>query len=189
MKFPNKIISALVFSALALTLTSSSLAQTKTVPATIRATSRTVLFDLDELRPGMKGVARTVFSGTEPQEFNLEILGLLAGFSGPRQSTIIARLSGPNVDRTGVFAGMSGSPVFIDNKLVGAIAYSFPFAKEPICGITPIKQMIDIFEQGSEKPKSTARAFSFTALASADWKLTLPKQPMSSTALDRKSVV
>src|SRR5205823_4406351 len=150
--------------------------------------SRTVLFDLDELRPGMKGVARTVFSGTEPQEFNLEILGLLAGFSGPRQSTIIARLSGPNVDRTGVFAGMSGSPVFIDNKLVGAIAYSFPFAKEPICGITPIKQMIDIFEQGSEKPKSTeARAVSFTALASADWKLTLPKQPVASTALVESS--
>jgi hypothetical protein len=59
------------------------------------------------------------------------------------------------VDRTGVFAGMSGSPVFIDNKLVGAIAYSFPFSKEPICGITPIKQMIDIFEQGRDKPKTT----------------------------------
>src|SRR5256714_11913242 len=184
MKFPNKIISALVFSALALTLTSSSLAQTKTVPATIRATSRTVLFDLDELRPGMKGVARTVFSGTEPQEFNLEILGLLAGFSGPRQSTIIARLSGPNVDRTGVFAGMSGSPVFIDNKLVGAIAYSFPFAKEPICGITPIKQMIDIFEQGREKPRTgEARAVSFSSLASAEWKTSLPKQAVGATSL------
>ncbi len=184
MKFANKIISALVFSALALTLTENSFSQTKTVRAASSTTSRTVLFDLDELRPGMKGVARTVFSGSEPQEFNLEILGLLAGFSGPRQSTIIARLSGPNVARTGVFAGMSGSPVFIDNKLVGAIAYSFPFAKEPICGITPIKQMIDIFEQGSEKPKATeARAVSFTALANADWKLTLPKQPVASTAL------
>src|SRR2546423_4495561 len=184
MKFPNKIISALVFSALALTLTSSSLAQTKTVPATIRATSRTVLFALEDLRPGMKGVARTVFSGTEPQEFNLEILGLLAGFSGPRQSTIIARLSGPNVDRTGVFAGMSGSPVFIDNKLVGAIAYSFPFAKEPICGITPIKQMIDIFERGSEKPRSgEARTVSFASLASAEWKPSLPRQSVTSTSL------
>src|SRR5438874_7823517 len=127
----------------------------------------TPLFALEDLRPGMKGTARTVFAGSEPEEFGLEILGVLNGFSGPRQSTIIARLSGPNVARTGVFAGMSGSPVFIDNKLVGAIAYSFPFAKEPICGITPIKQMIDIFEQGSEKPKSTeARAVSFTALAS-----------------------
>src|ERR1051326_9021201 len=184
MKFPNKIISALVFSALALTLTANSFAQTKTLPATSRTASRTVLFDLDELRPGMKGIARTVFSGTEPQEFNLEILGLLAGFSGPRQSTIIARLSGPNVARTGVFAGMSGSPVFIDNKLVGAIAYSFPFAKEPICGITPIKQMIDIFERGKDKPRSgEARPVSFSSLASADWKSSLPKQPVGATTL------
>src|SRR5438874_3944542 len=185
MKFPNKIISALVFSALALTLTENSFSQTKTVRAASSTTSRTVLFDLDELRPGMKGVARTVFSGTEPQEFNLEILGLLAGFSGPRQSTIIARLSGPNVDRTGVFAGMSGSPVFIDNKLVGAIAYSFPFAKEPICGITPIKQMIDIFESETSKPKTVSepRAVSFKELAGTDWKLTIPKQSVIATSL------
>src|ERR1043165_611041 len=184
MKFPNKITSALLLSALTLSLMTVAAAQNQARVTATSSTSRATLFDLAELRPGMKGVARTVFSGTEPQEFNLEILGLLAGFSGPRQSTIIARLSGPNVDRTGVFAGMSGSPVFIDNKLVGAIAYSFPFAKEPICGITPIKQMIYIFEQGSEKPKSTeARAVSFTAIASADWKLTLPKQPVSSTAL------
>src|SRR5438874_3885766 len=184
MKFPNKIISALVFSALALTLTENSFSQTKTVRAASSTTSRTVLFDLDELRPGMKGVARTVFSGTEPQEFNLEILGLLAGFSGPRQSTIIARLSGPNVDRTGVFAGMSGSPVFIDNKLVGAIAYSFPFAKEPICGITPIKQMIDIFERASEKPRSgEIRPVSFTSLASSEWKPLLPTQSVTATSL------
>src|SRR5947209_1947649 len=142
------------------------------------------LYPLEDLRPGMKGIARTVFAGSEPQEFALEILGVLPGFTGPRQSTILAKLSGPGVDRTGVFAGMSGSPVFIDDRLVGAIAYSFPFSKEPICGITPIKQMIDIFEQGSEKPKSTeARAVSFTALANADWKLTLPKQPVTSTAL------
>lgn len=184
MKFANKIISALLFGALTLTLTGNSSAQTKTGTTASTASTGTALFNLDELRPGMKGVARTVFAGSEPQEFNLEILGLLAGFTGPRQSTIIARLSGPNVDRTGVFAGMSGSPVFIDNKLVGAIAYSFPFAKEPICGITPIKQMIDIFAQGSEKPKSSeARAFSFTSLASADWKPSLPKQPVASTSL------
>src|SRR5438270_674495 len=184
MKFANKIISALVFSALALTLTENSFSQTRTVRASASTTSRTVLFDLDELRPGMKGVARTVFSGSEPQEFNLEILGLLAGFSGPRQSTIIARLSGPNVARTGVFAGMSGSPVFIDNKLVGAIAYSFPFAKEPICGITPIKQMIEIFERGGEKPRSgEVRPVSFSSLASADWKLSLPTQSVTSTSL------
>jgi len=142
------------------------------------------LFPLEEVRPGLKGIARTVFSGSEPEEFGVEILGVLDGFTGPRQSTIIARLSGRNVDRTGVFAGMSGSPVFIDNKLVGAVAYSFPFSKEPICGITPIKQMIDIFERGSEKPRTgEGRAVSFSTLASTDWKATLPKQPVTATSL------
>jgi hypothetical protein len=143
------------------------------------------LYPLEELRPGMKGIARTVFAGSEPQEFALEILGVLPGFTGPRQSTIIARLSGANVDRTGVFAGMSGSPVFIDDRLVGAIAYSFPFSKEPICGITPIQQMIDIFEQGNEKPRhnTEARATSFAELASTEWKPRLPKPSFAPTSM------
>src|SRR6266567_6474617 len=122
------------------------------------------LFALEDLRPGMKGVARTVFSGTESQEFGVEILGVLPGFPAPRQSAIIARLSGANVEKTGVFAGMSGSPVYIEGRLVGAIAFSFPFAKEPIAGITPIKQMIDLFERGpgseTQRPKEP-RAISF----------------------------
>ena len=142
------------------------------------------LYPLEDLRPGMKGVARSVFSGTEPQEFGLEILGVLPGFTGPGQSTIIARLSGPNVDKTGVFAGMSGSPVFIGDRLVGAIAYSFPFSKEPICGITPIRQMIEIFEQGNDRLRRTeARAVSFTQLASAEWKPRLPKPAFTSAPL------
>jgi SpoIVB peptidase S55 len=156
-------------------------AQTK---VKLNNSSSTELFAVEDLRPGMKGVARTVFSGSEPEPFDLEILGVLDGFTGPRQSTIIARLSGPNVARTGVFAGMSGSPVFIDNKLVGAIAYSFPFAKEPICGITPIKQMIEIFERGKEKPRTgEARVVSFSSLASTDWKASLPKPTVSATTL------
>src|SRR5437762_7018698 len=137
--------------------------------------SSTALYAVEDLRPGMKGVARTVFSGSEPQEFGLEILGVLDGFTGPRQSTIIAKLNGPNVDKTGVFAGMSGSPVFIDNKLVGAIAYSFPFAKEAICGITPIEQMIQIFESAAPKIARQPHAISYAQLASAQWKPALPK--------------
>ena len=158
--------------------------------AMVKAAAKTnapasALYPLEELRPGMKGIARTVFLGSEPQEFSLEILGVLPGFTGPRQSTIIAKLSGTNVDKTGVFAGMSGSPVFIDDRLVGAIAYSFPFSKEPICGITPIQQMIENFEQGNERPKRTteARATSFTELASAEWKTRLPKPSFTSTSL------
>jgi hypothetical protein len=143
-------------------------------------------FALEDLRPGMKGIARTVFSGTEPEEFGVEILGVLPGYPAPRQTAIIARLSGANAERTGVFAGMSGSPVYIDNKLVGAIAFAFPFAKEPIAGITPIQQMIDVFERGSagqtQRPREP-RAISFAQLASTDWKPTLPKPAITSTSL------
>src|SRR6266576_3378075 len=158
-------------------------AQKPAVDTTVRDSR---LFALEDLRPGMKGTARTVFSGTEPQEFGVEILGVLPGFPGPRQSAIIAKLSGSNVEKTGVFAGMSGSPVYIDNKLVGAIAFSFPFSKEPIAGITPIKQMIDLFEKGNadnRRGPREPRAFSFAQLASTDWKPNLPKQSVTSASL------
>lgn len=182
MKFIKQIpVVALVLASLGASLTVLGQAPKTQV---VKSTAATALFPLEQLQPGMKGVARTVFSGAAPQEFNLEILGVLAGFTGPRQSTIIAKLSGPNVEKTGVFAGMSGSPVFIDNKLVGAIAYSFPFAKEPICGITPIQQMIDIFEHGKpETRRSEARTVSFTSIASANWKPLLPKQSFTATSL------
>ncbi|HEU0252012.1 MAG TPA: hypothetical protein VFR12_03195 [Pyrinomonadaceae bacterium] len=142
------------------------------------------LFPLEDLRPGMKGTARTVFTGSETEEFGVEILGVLPGFPGPRQSAIIAKLSGGNVEKTGVFAGMSGSPVYIDGKIVGAIAFSFPFSREPIAGITPIKQMIDLFNKGSEnvKPKEP-RVVSFSQLAGTDWKPDLPKPAVSSVSL------
>lgn len=143
------------------------------------------IFPVEDLRPGMKGTALTVFSGTEPAEFVVEIMGVLPGFPGPRQSAIIARLSGPNIAKTSVFGGMSGSPVYIDNRLVGAIAFAFPFSKEPIAGITPIKQMIDMFEKGSgqaRRPKEP-RAVSFAELAATEWKANFPKPAVSSTSL------
>ena len=143
------------------------------------------LFAVEDLQPGMKGIARTVFSGSESQEFGVEILGVLPGFPGPRQSAIIARLSGGNVEKTGVFAGMSGSPVYIDGRLVGAIAFSFPFSKEPIAGITPIKQMIELFESGSnetQRPREP-RAVSFAQLASTDWQPNLPKPAITGVPL------
>ena len=169
---------AVVLFALLLALGAPVLAQT--APA---ASARKVeYFPLEDIRAGQKGIARTVFSGSEPQEFGVEVLGVLSGYPAPRQSVIIARLSGPQVDRTSVFAGMSGSPVYIDGKLVGAVAYAFPFAKEPIAGITPIKNMIDMFERGG---RTTAgrdelgfvrepRAVSYLQLAGTDWKPKLP---------------
>ena len=136
---------------------------------------------LSEVKEGMRGKARTVFHGSEPEEFNVEILGVVPGGIGPKQDLIVGRLSGGAADRTSVFAGMSGSPVYVDGKLLGAISYSFPFSKEPICGITPIEQMIAIFEQ--KQPAKTAaaepRAVSFAELASTDWTSNFPKSQAS----------
>jgi hypothetical protein len=165
---------------LALAFSATALAQQATGGST-------PIFPLEELKAGQKGTARTVFSGTEPEEFGVEILGVLSGYPQPRQSVIIARLSGKNVERTSVFAGMSGSPVFIDGKLVGAIAYSFPFAKEPIAGITPIKQMLDIFEQGNQRTTERdqlgfprePRAVSFSQLSGDNFKSELPRAGLS----------
>lgn len=141
------------------------------------AATNSNFFPLSELKEGLRGTARTVFRGSEPEEFNVEILGIVPGAIGPKQDMIIGRLSGGGADRTAVFAGMSGSPVYINGKLLGAIAYSFPFSKEPICGITPIEQMIQIFEQNQSartKPREP-RAVSFAELAATNWKPELPR--------------
>src|SRR5256712_1319511 len=100
---------------------------------------------LEEIRPGMQGTARTVFEGDNLEEFNVEILGVLKNAIGPQQDLIIARLRGERVEYTGVVSGMSGSPVYIGGKLVGALSYRLgPFAKEAIAGITPIADMVKL---------------------------------------------
>jgi SpoIVB peptidase S55 len=141
------------------------------------------LMPLDQVRPGMKGYGMSVFQGSKPERFEVEVLGTLEGVPNPRQSLVIARLSGALVDRTGVFAGMSGSPVYIDGKLVGAVAYAFPFAKEPIAGITPIKYMIDIFEQGQkeEQPRSS-QSVSFKTLIEQSANTSFDSLPASLSA-------
>lgn len=133
---------------------------------------------LSAVKEGMRGTARTVFRGSEPEEFNVEILGVLPGGVGPKQDLIVGRLSGGGADRTAVFAGMSGSPVYVDGKLLGAISYSFPFSKEPICGITPIEQMVSIFEQKQQlegKKNTEPRAVSFSELSAGSLTPDLPK--------------
>jgi hypothetical protein len=145
---------------------------------------------LTEVREGMRGTARTVFRGSEPEEFKVEILGVVPGGIGPRQDMIVGRISGGNADRTAVFAGMSGSPVYVNGKLVGAISYSFPFSKEAICGITPIEQMIDIFEQ-KQPVRNLAReprAVSFAELASTGWLPAFPKANASTGVLSGVSM-
>ncbi len=98
-------------------------------------------FPLKDLRQGMHAKGRTVFAGDKVEDFDVEILGVLEN-SGPKQSIILARLSGGPLEKTGVMQGMSGSPVYIDGKLVGAVAMAFPFSKEPIAGIRPIEEMV-----------------------------------------------
>ena len=98
---------------------------------------------LSQVEKGMKGYGLTVFQGTTLEKFDVEILGVLHNI-GPGQNLILARVASPVTDRAGVIAGMSGSPIYIDGKVIGALAYSWQFAKEPVAGITPIEEMLKI---------------------------------------------
>ena len=99
---------------------------------------------IDEIKPGMVGVGRTIFEGTDLQEFKAHILGVLRNIQGPHRDLILARLEGGPLAKTGVAAGMSGSPVYIDGRLIGAVSYSIgAFPTEAIAGITPIAEMKD----------------------------------------------
>jgi len=128
-------------------------------------------YPLGSLKPGQRGYGKTVFEGTRAEEFEVEILGVLKNV-GPKQDLILARLSGDRIDRTGIFAGMSGSPVYIDDRLIGAVAYSFPFAREPIAGITPIREMVDIFkEKPGVRPRRAGRVNPYELYQLADFPL------------------
>lgn len=110
------------------------------VSTTVEAQSQN-FFRLEDVKPGMRGVGRTVFHDDRVEDFQVEILGVLENLA-PKQSIILARLSGGPLEETGVLQGMSGSPVYIDGKLLGAVALGFPFSKQAIAGIQPIEQMI-----------------------------------------------
>src|SRR5215469_4981226 len=125
----------------------------------------------DQVKAGMHGIAYTVFEGVKPEPMDVEILGVLHDMAGPQADVILARLHGSKVEYTGVVAGMSGSPVYIDGKLVGAIAYRIgEFSKEPICGITPAASMLEI------------DALDKTPLTDVSHGVTVPKQALSRTS-------
>lgn len=110
------------------------------------------LMKLSEVKPGMTGIAWTVFNGTEPEPVPVEILGFMKNQGGTKQDIILGRMDGKAI-KTGVAAGMSGSPVYVDGKLIGAVALRFgAFAKDPICGITPIEYMLEINDLDSSRP-------------------------------------
>ncbi|MGZ4814171.1 MAG: SpoIVB peptidase S55 [Terriglobales bacterium] len=108
-------------------------------------TGKVMTMPVSDIKPGMKGVAYTVFQGTQPEPMDLTVLGVLKNANGPKGDIILIRLEGKKPDYTGVVAGMSGSPVYIDGKLVGALAFRIgQFSKEPIAGVTPIADMLEI---------------------------------------------
>ena len=127
------------------------------VATSAAASVQVSVLPLEEIRPGMTGEGRATFSGRGIETFDVEILGVLED-AMPDRSIILAKLSGGPLAHTGVMQGMSGSPVYVDGRLVGAIAYAFPFAKDPICGITPFEEMVRFTEPRIPPPRGAARA-------------------------------
>src|SRR5450631_375822 len=116
-------------------------AQERPAPAIITP----AIMPLDQIHEGMKGTALTVFQGVKPESMDVEVLGVMRNVNGPKGDIILVRLHGIKPEYTGVVAGMSGSPVYFDGKLAGALAFRIgEFSKEPIAGVTPIEEMLEI---------------------------------------------
>jgi hypothetical protein len=108
------------------------------------------ILPLDQVHSGMQGYAYTIFAGDQVEKFDLEVIGVMPNFLGPRQSIILVQLKGPKVEHTGVVAGMSGSPVYLGGKLAGALSLKLGvFTKEPIAGVTPIEDVLRPTRQGA----------------------------------------
>jgi hypothetical protein len=121
--------------------------------ASPRLSGDTAVMNVSDVRSGMTGIGRTVFDGTHVEEFKVNILGVLENVIGAHRNLILARLEGGPLAQTGVIAGMSGSPVYIDGKLVGAVSYALgSFPKEPIAGITPIAEMTESTSLSEARP-------------------------------------
>src|SRR5436190_18959284 len=136
--------------------------------------AQTAFFPLKDIKPGMRGTGRTVFNGDKVEEFQVEILGVLDNI-GPKESLILGRLSGGPLEHTGVMQGMSGSPVYIEGKLVGAVAMAFPFAKDPIAGIRPIQDMVRTYTTMGPTPPPALAQRAMLAPAEKDLTRFFPK--------------
>ncbi len=124
------------------------------------------MYPLSQVHAGLHGTAYTVFQGSKPEAFDVEILGVLHDAIGPGKDMILARLLGSKAEYDGVVAGMSGSPVYIDGKLLGAIGFRIgQFTKEPIAGITPIAQMLEVANEGDSRPENSSPATSASGVA------------------------
>jgi hypothetical protein len=124
----------------------------------MRATFNPVLMPLDQIHEGMRGTALTVFQGVKPESMEVEVLGVMHNVNGPKGDIILVRLHGTKPEYTGVVAGMSGSPVYFDGKLAGALAFRIgEFSKEPIAGVTPIEEMMEINALDRRPPPARAK--------------------------------
>jgi hypothetical protein len=129
----------------ALLVLSISLSATLSAQDSSAQNAQPQTISVDKIHTGMRGVAYTVFEGVKPESMDVEVLGVLHNVNGPKGDIILVRLHGTKVEYTGVVAGMSGSPVYLDGKLAGALAFRIgEFSKEPIAGVTPIASMLEI---------------------------------------------
>jgi len=112
---------------------------------------------LSEIEPGMTGVGKTTLEGSNIVEFQVKVLAILKNF-GPKRDLIVIRCSGAGLDESGVVAGMSGSPVYIKGRLIGAVAYAFPWGKLPLAGVQPIEQMLRVTDAFPWTPAHVAEA-------------------------------
>ncbi|MCP4680126.1 MAG: hypothetical protein GY854_32460, partial [Deltaproteobacteria bacterium] len=117
----------------------------------------------DEIKPGMKGYGLTVFKGTEPERFGVEVVAVVPNFM-LRQNIILIRCDHPVTDKAGVIGGMSGSPIFIEDRLAGALAYGWRFNKDPLAGVTSIDDMLEVLKRkqrntGLDRLRRTSSAF------------------------------
>ncbi len=127
----------------------------------LRAADDPPTFPLSDVKPGMKGVVYTIFEGDQVEKVDLEVIGILNNALGPKQDVILVKLLGDKSDKTGVAAGMSGSPVYFDGKLAGALSLKIGnFTKDAIGGVTPIQSMLDVEKSSTvpAMPKASAAA-------------------------------
>ncbi len=141
------------------------------------------IFPLSQVHRGLTGTAWTVFEGDTPEPMQVEILGVLRGARGPGQDMILAQLHGAKPEYTGVVEGMSGSPVYIDGKLLGSLSYRIGiFSKEPIAGITPIEDLLEVRDLAAHDSKLREAASASPAIAAPTALASLLAAPESATA-------
>lgn len=163
-----------VLALLTFALPSVPVARADNLPATI---------PISQIKPGMKGIAYTIYEGDQVEPINLVVLGVMKDALGPRQDVILVKLLGPKADQDGVVAGMSGSPVYFDGKLAGALSLKLgTFTKEAIGGVTPIANMLDVAREAAAAKQSFVNTVPGKVVRDASAQVPLPSDSSEFTA-------